>query len=166
MINIIVVVFLSLYLSGCASSMIDAAQANNLAQIDVALAVDALAQNDPLMAKAKLLSALQLAPDSPSVQAAWGYYLWRVGDVASADQAYARALSLAPDDPQIEDDYAAFLYHQQHYAQALPYFVKAASNENYLYTGLAYQNASLTASHLGDAKLAALYQQKALAESE
>ncbi len=166
MVKLIVVIFISLCLSGCASSAIDPAQANNLAQIDVALAVDALAQNDPLTAKAKLLSALQLTPNSPSVQAAWGYYLWRVGDVVHADQAYARALSLAPDDPQIQDDYAVFLYQEEKYAQALPYFLKAAMNENYLYTGLAYQNASLTASHLGDAKLAALYQQKALAASQ
>lgn len=161
-----VVVFISLFLCGCASSALSPTQANNLAQIDVSLAVDALAHNDPFTAKEKLLSALQLAPNSSSVQAAWGYYLWHVGDLANADQAYARALALAPDDPQIQDDYAVFLYQEKKYAQALPYFLKAAMNENYLYTGLAYQNASLTASHLGDAKLAAFYQQKALAESE
>jgi type IV pilus assembly protein PilF len=150
-----------LMVSACASS---SPQEVNLAQLDVNLGLDALKSGDPLNAKAKLLEALQLAPQDAEVQAAWGYYLAAMHDVGEARAAYQDAINLAPNDPEIQNDYAVFLYQQKEYSEALIYFLRAAHNEHYLYSGLAYENASLAALHLGDTAHAAAYHQEALTE--
>lgn len=126
------------------------------------LGLDALAKGDPLTAKAQLLDALALNAENAQIEAAWGYYLMKTGDITHAALAYQKAIKLAPANAQIQNDYAVFLYQQQKYRQALSYFLKAAEDETYLYSGLAYENASLTAQHLGDVNAAQIYHQKAL----
>lgn len=145
-------------LSACT---VDTQNQKDLAEIDANLALMDLQHQEEMAGKAKLLEALQLAPQDASVLAAWGYYLASVGDMNDAREAYEHALNLAPLDPQIEDDYAVFLYQQKDYQGALSYFLQAAHNEHYLYSGLAYQNASFAAAHLGDVAAAKEYQEKA-----
>jgi type IV pilus assembly protein PilF len=154
--KIIILSFLSLFLCACVSS-----QNQALANIDMQIGLDDLAVHDYVASKSELLQALQLDQDDAYVQAAWGYYLSMVGDFNNADLAYQKALSLAPDDAQIKDDYAVFLYRSGDYADALKYFVMVAQDEHYVYSALAYQNASLAAKQLGNVQLAQIYASEA-----
>jgi type IV pilus assembly protein PilF len=153
---------LFIFLSACTEVSVQ--QKQSLAHIDVALAFIALQQHNSMNAKAKILTALQLAPQDANVQAAWGYYLAWVGDEANAARVYQYALRLAPGDSQILNDYAVFLYQQGQYARALQYFLRVAEDETYLYTGGAYHNASLAATKLGELALAKEYEQRALVQ--
>jgi type IV pilus assembly protein PilF len=157
----IAVFLFSLFLSACAVQNVNSTELNNLAEINVNLGLYELKQNHTLLAKDYLLQALKLDPLNVHAQAAWGYYLMDVGDEAGADAAYTKALNLAPDDSEVQNDYAVFLYKEGHYQEALQYFLKAAGNEHYLYSGLAYQNASLAAQKLGNSALANIYMQDA-----
>jgi len=151
----------SLLLSACS---ITPSEPNHsaLAEIDMQLGLQDLNQHQPLAAKAELLQALTLAPQNAEIHAAWGYYLENTGAIAAASAAYAQALNLAPQNPQLVDEYAVFLYRQGQYQTALHYFLKAAGHPTYLYTAVAYQNASLAAAKLGDQIAARKYRQQAL----
>lgn len=150
----LVLAFMCFFLFACADHVRSSV---SLAQLDVDMAINDMGQNHLLAAKAQLLQALQVDADDAEVQAAWGYYLALTSDESDALLAYQKALALCPDDAQINDDYAVFLYHSGHYQEALKYFLVAARDPHYLYSALAYQNASLAAKKLGMADLAYQY---------
>ena len=158
--------FILLMLNACsmAPPVEDDLQNDALAKVELKMALIALEQQQILAAKARLLWALQLAPNDPEINVAWGHYLAITGNTAAASSAYQKALNEAPNSAEIQDDYAVFLYREGRYQQALAYFLKAARQQSYLYSAIAYQNASFAAEKLGESNLAVHYQSKAQQE--
>ncbi len=139
----------ALVLLGCSS--VSSSQNNTqLAEIDTQLAVLDLQQHQPESVKSHLLDAAALAPDDALVLAGEGFYDLQIYQDAEAARFYQQALAAAPRNPEIQNDYGVFLYQTHDYAAALPYFVKAAHNQQNLYAGEAWQNAGLTELKLGN----------------
>ena len=128
-----------------------------LAEIDTELALLDLNQHQPEQARMHLLDANQLAMHDPMVLAGEGFYDLAIHENAAAAVLYQEAIARAPQQADIQDDYGVFLYRMQQFAQALPYFLKAASNPENLYAAEAFQNAAMTELKLGNQAAAAQY---------
>src|SRR3990167_2552388 len=68
----------------------------NAAVYNTELGLAYLRQSDRPRAKQKLLTALDLAPDSPDVNVAMGYFLEKTGDIDNAKGFYKKALTEDP----------------------------------------------------------------------
>lgn len=150
-------------LAGCAPDM-RTVQNQNLAEIDAELMVLDLQNHAPESAKLHLQQAQALAPDDPQVWVASGYFAAKMADPTNARAAYTAAIKAAPQDPEIENEYGAFLYQTGAYAEALPYFIKAAADPESATAGEASKNAGLTEMKLHKPDAAQVYFVRAFAE--
>ena len=123
-----------------------------------------LRQGDRPRAKQKLLTALELSPNSPEVNAAMAYFLEETGNIGKSQDFYKKALSLAPNEGTQFNNYGAFLCRNGHYQEAEKYFLKAVDDVHYVHSAGAYENAGLCAMVMVDYKKALYYFKKALAE--
>jgi type IV pilus assembly protein PilF len=115
------------------------------ARYNAELGIAYLNQGDRQRAKRKLLTALELAPKLPAVQASMAYYLEKTGDSAHAKQFYQRALALDPHSSAQKNNYATFLCQHGGYTQAMTLFVQAGNDVRYPNSAVAYENAGLCA---------------------
>ncbi|WP_058440747.1 type IV pilus biogenesis/stability protein PilW [Legionella brunensis] len=121
-----------------------------------------LKQGDMPRAKRKLLTALDLAPDSADVNVAMAYYLEKTDNIKQAKLYYHKALSLAPDSGAQLNNYGTFLCRLGKYSEAESYFLRAVKDVRYLYTAAAYENAGLCVAAIPDYAKAKRYFVKAL----
>jgi type IV pilus assembly protein PilF len=121
-----------------------------------------LKQGDRPRAKRKLLTALDLAPNSADVNAAMAYYLEKTGELKEAYSYYQKALSLAPKSGAQLNNYGAFLCRLGQYKEAEAYFLKAVKDVHYVHTAEAYENAGLCAAAIPDYPKAEYYFKRAL----
>lgn len=135
---------------------------NEAASYNTQLGLAYLKQGDRPRAKRKLLTALDLAPDSADVNVAMAYYLEKTGEVRKAQVFYQKALVLAPDSGAQLNNYGTFLCRLGHYKEAERYFLKAANDIHYIHTAAAYENAGLCAAAVPDYSKAKHYYLKAL----
>lgn len=134
------------------------------ARYNTQLGVAYLKQGDVNRAKRKLLSALKLAPRSPEVQAAMGYFLEQTNDMSGAKQYYQKALSLAPDSGAQKNNYGAFLCRIGEYKPALQLLLDAGNDVKYANSAMAYENAGLCASAMHDDEKSLLYFERAVSQ--
>lgn len=135
---------------------------NEAASYNTQLGLAYLKQGDRPRAKRKLLTALDLAPDSADVNVAMAYYLEKTGEVSKAQVFYQKALVLAPDSGAQLNNYGTFLCRLGHYKEAERYFLRAANDIHYIHTAAAYENAGLCAAAVPDYSKAKHYYLKAL----
>ena len=141
---------------------IQAEKKKEAASFNTELGLTYLKQGDRPRAKRKLLTALDLAPDSAEVNVAMAYYLEKTGDIKKAHNFYLKALSLAPDSGAQLNNYGTFLCRQGQYKDAEGYFLKALKDIHYVHTAKAYENAGLCAAAIPDYTKARKYFVKAL----
>ncbi|MDI9818893.1 MULTISPECIES: type IV pilus biogenesis/stability protein PilW [unclassified Legionella] len=135
---------------------------SNAATYNVQLGMAYLRQGDMPRAKRKLLTALDLAPDSADANATMAYYFEQTGDTKEAQIYYNRALSLAPKSGAQLNNYGTFLCRLGKYPEAEGYFLKAVDDIYYINTAGAYENAGLCAAAIPDYPKAKKYFLKAL----
>lgn len=123
-----------------------------------------LRQSDRPRAKQKLLMALELAPRSPDVNVAMGYFLEKTGDLDKANDFYKKAMLLAPKSGAQLNNYGTFLCRIAQYREAEKYFLKAVDDVHYIHSAGAYENAGLCVAAIPDYGKALFYFKKALAE--
>lgn len=132
------------------------------ATYNVQLGLAYLKQDDRPRAKRKLLTALDLAPHSPEVNAAMAYYLEKTGEINKARLFYQKALAYAPNSGAQLNNYGTFLCRQGNYQEAERYFLKAVKDVRYVNTAGAYENAGLCTAAIPDYDKAKHYFAKAL----
>lgn len=135
---------------------------NDAAIYNTQLGLAYLKQEDRIRAKRKLLTALDLAPNSADVNAAMAYFLEKTGNLKEARNFYKKALSLAPKNGAQLNNYGSYLCRQGKYKEAENYFLNAVQDVNYVNTAGAYENAGLCAAALPDYKKAKKYFKKAI----
>lgn len=158
-----------LFLQSCQHSMeskrekkISDEKLSEAASFNTQLGLAYLKQGNRPRAKRKLLTALELAPDSPDVNAAMAYLLEKTGDMVEAKNFYKKALALAPNSGAQLNNYGTFLCRSGNYKEAERYFLKAVSDVHYVHSSGAYENAGLCATAIPDYAKAELYFSKAL----
>jgi type IV pilus assembly protein PilF len=134
------------------------------AQYNTQLGIGYLKQGDHPRAKRKFLTALRLAPDSPEVNAAMGYFLEQTKDMDDAKAYYKRALSLAPRSGSQKNNYGTFLCRIGQYPEAMKLLIEAGQDVHYEHSGMAYENAGLCAEMMHDKEKSMAYFAKALAQ--
>jgi type IV pilus assembly protein PilF len=121
-----------------------------------------LQNGDYQRAKAKLLTALQEAPDDPIANSAMGYFLEKTGEAVQAKEYYLRAIKLAPNDGAMYNNFGTFLCRQHQYTEALKQFKIAIADKDYLHSARAYENAGLCAKKMHNSRLAQQFFFKAI----
>lgn len=134
------------------------------AQYNTQLGIGYLKQGDQPRAKRKFLVALRLAPDSPEVNAAMGYFLEHTKDMSEAKVYYKRALSLAPKSGTQKNNYGTFLCRVGQYSEAMKLLIEAGEDVHYPNSGMAYENAGLCAELMHENGKSMDYFAKALAQ--
>ncbi len=142
--------------------MLLAQKQNDAAVYNTQLGLAYLKQEDRSRAKRKLLTALDLAPDSADVNAAMAYFLENTGDLKEARNYYRKALSLAPKKGAQLNNYGSYLCRLGNYQEAEGYFLSAVKDVHYVNTAGAYENAGLCAAAIPDYQKATRYFIKAL----
>jgi type IV pilus assembly protein PilF len=135
---------------------------NDAAVYNTQLGLAYLRQEDRSRAKRKLLTALDLAPDSADVNAAMAYFLENTGDLKEASNYYRKALSLAPKAGAQLNNYGSYLCRLGNYNEAEGYFLRAVNDVHYVNTAGAYENAGLCAAAIPDYQKATRFFSKAL----
>ncbi|WP_045105973.1 type IV pilus biogenesis/stability protein PilW [Legionella hackeliae] len=138
------------------------AKSQEAAAYNAQLGIAYLKQGDMPRAKRKLLTALDLAPNSADVNVAMAYFLEKTGDIKDAKIYYQKALSLAPKSGAQLNNYGTFLCRLGQYREAESYFLKAVSDVRYVHTAAAYENAGLCAEAIPDYGKAKQYFERAL----
>ncbi len=154
-IGLAVLIMMVAGLSGCATSTIDNATTSfrdnghydpkRAASINMQLGLGYLKQGNIERAKSKLLLALKQNDSNPSIQSAMGYFYETTGNIPLAKQFYLKSIALASDHGDLQNNYGTFLCRQGQYRQSIPYFVRAATNPDYLQVADAYENAGICA---------------------
>ena len=121
-----------------------------------------LKQGDTPRAKRKMLNAMRLAPDSPDVNSAMGFFLEKTRNLKDADIFYKKAIALAPTSGAHMNNYGTFLCREGHYQEAESYFLQAVLDPQYIQSAGAYENAGLCAAAIPDENKAVYYFKKAL----
>lgn len=132
------------------------------ARLNVELGMGYLNQNNYPRAKSKLLRAIELSPNSPEVQYAYGFYLERVGEIAEAEKYYTRAVRLDPKNGKSHNNYGAFLCRQGKFAEAERSFMTALNDPSYQKTAEVLENAGLCVMQIPDYAKAEQYFERAL----
>lgn len=131
-----------------------------ISQMQLGLAY--LEQDQKPRAKQKLLKALDLAPQSPEVNAAMAYFWEMTGEPVLARKLYKKSLSLDPHHGASSNNYAAFLCRQKDYTGAEKYFLQAVSDPQYINSAIAYENAGICMEQAKNFQKAIYYYEKAL----
>jgi type IV pilus assembly protein PilF len=153
----------ALILTAC-SSLMPQQDNNAAATANIQLGLAYLQQGNPILAKQKLLLALQQAPHHPAPWYSMGYFLQTRGDLQTAGGYYHRAVNIAPHDGAAQNNYGVFLCRTGHYREAVKHLLLAARSINYLHTANAYENAGICALKIPERKLALQYLQRAVAQ--
>lgn len=124
----------------------NSAAANDNMQLGLAY----LQQGDRVLAKQKLLLALQQDKNSAQVQDAMAYFLEVMGNTHQAEIYYLRALQLAAHSGAALNNYGVFLCRIGKYEESEKQFLAATQDPNYLNTAKAYENAGLCAEEIPD----------------
>lgn len=132
---------------------------------NVQLGLAYLKQGDRPRAKHKLLTALDLAPNSADVNAAIAYFFEKTGESIKAGIFYKKALSLAPNSGTQLNNYGSFLCRSGRYSEAEKYFLEAVKEIHYLNTAAAYENAGICAAQIPDYEKASRFFVKALMQN-
>lgn len=150
------------FLAGCNLTV---NQKHNIeaASINAQLGLAYLQQNNIELAKNKLLTAYKQAPTDAKVNEALGYFFGVTGEPVFAEKYYLCAIKYAAEKGSVWHGYGIFLYQQNHYREALKYFLLAAHDMNYLSVAKAYANASDAALKLKQNNLAWQYRKEAIA---
>ena len=104
-----------------------------------------LSQENHTRAKQKLLTALQLAPDSAEVNAAMGYFLEKTGALPEAKGYYEKALALAPTSGTQKNNLGAFLCRTGSPHKGYLLLQQAGQDIHYINSAMAYENAGFCA---------------------
>jgi type IV pilus assembly protein PilF len=150
-------------ISAC-SNLVVQQDNNEAAAANIQLGLAYLQQGNSVLAKQKLLLALQQAPRHPEPAYAMGYFLQTQGELQAAGRYYRRAVNLSPQDGAAQNNYGVFLCRTGHYREAVNHLLVAARSINYLHTANAYENAGICALKIPDQKVALQYFRHALAQ--
>jgi type IV pilus assembly protein PilF len=164
----LIVISLSLLIA-CAQQIQDRAdeqlaekKQKQASDLNAKMGLNYLEAGDFVLAKEKLLIALEKNPSSFYANSAMAYYDERTGNIKSAEAYYLKALRLAEVKGAAENNYGTFLCRQKRYADAERYFQLAIKDPNYINTAKAYENAALCAELIPDTAKAILNFEKAL----
>jgi len=135
---------------------------NEAANYNTQLALTYLKQGDRVRAKRKLLLALTQSPNSPSVNAAYAYFMEKSGEIGEATKYYKKAIELSSNSGAQLNNYGTFLCRQGRYRESEKYFLKAVKDNKYEHTAGAYENAGLCVKEIPDIAAATIYFNKAL----
>jgi len=138
------------------------ANKQNAAKINVELGFYYLQQGDYKRSQAKLLTALQEAPNSPKANSAMGYFFEKIDEASRAKQYYLRAIKLDPKDSAAHNNFGTFLCRHNEYDAAIKEFKIAVADENYLNAAKAYENAGICAKKIPNLHLAKQFFLKAI----
>jgi type IV pilus assembly protein PilF len=158
----LVAIIIIILLSACSSNTLQYPSSKALAsRTHVNLGLYYLQNGDLILAKSKLLLALEENPKDFLVNDAFGFFLETTGNVVLAKKYYQLAIKYAPNNGEALNNYGTFLYRQKDFNGALQYFLKATADLHYLYISKANNNAALVAYKLNNPKLARSYLAKA-----
>lgn len=136
---------------------------NSMAAMDnMQLGLAYLAQGDRTKAKYKLLLALQQDPNSAQVQDAMAYFFEMTGNTTQAENYYQRAIQITPSSGAEHNNYGVFLCRQGEYEKSEQQFLAAVTDNNYLNTAKAYENAGLCTQQIPDLQKAEFFYTQAL----
>lgn len=138
-------------------------QKERLAKSNIRLGIAYLNQGERPRAKAKLLKALKVLPDSVETNDAFAYYLEVTGDIKKAAFYHQRAMKLSPTGAPL-NNYGSFLCRQGKYQEAERFFLAATQDLHYLNSAGAFENAGLCAMKFKDYQKAIRYFRKALTQ--
>jgi type IV pilus assembly protein PilF len=160
---------LILLLSACSQQIQDQvdeqvliAKQQKASDLNAQLGLNYLNQNNFVLAKEKILLALQQNPNSFLANSAIAYYYEMTGNTQTAEKSYLKALSLADIKGAAQNNYAIFLCRQKRYKEAEKYFNLAISDPKYLNTAQTYENAGLCAELMPNMVKAQNFFEKAL----
>lgn len=164
--RIAVALLMIMLLTGCAATKqtpaSDRYSAAERADIYIQLGIKYLEQGKRERAKQKLLMALKSDKKNSKVHSALGLFYETVGETNQADNHYRQAIAYAKSPGAAHNNYGTFLCRHQHYQEAIDYFVKAATEPQYLKVAKAYENAGLCALEIPDNQRAFDFFTKAL----
>jgi len=166
----IIFIFFILNLSRCTESTISPSPKNHsnalqqAALINTQLGMAYFSQGKTMLAEAKLSQALSQFPNSPEVNDAMAYVLWKTGELAQARVYYQKAEKLAPKDPYVENAEGVFLCETGDFSLGIQQFDQALAAPHFFAKGLTAQNAGSCAYLEKNAPLAMTYFLKALSE--
>jgi type IV pilus assembly protein PilF len=129
--------------------------------LNVELGLGYLQQGQISRAKQKLMHALELQPENPSVHNALGYFWETVGDNSEAEKSYQQAIKLS-NTGEFLNDFGTFLCKQKRYAAADEMFMQAIDDNKYQGTAEAYENAGICAWQSGQEEKAIQYLETAI----
>ncbi|MBC2656042.1 type IV pilus biogenesis/stability protein PilW [Pseudomonas sp. MSSRFD41] len=149
-------------MSGDSSPMDTGKGRDEARQAYVQLGLGYLQQGLGEQAKAPLKKALELAPDDADANAALALVFQAEMEPALADVQFRKALAARPHDPRILNNYGSFLFQEKRYDDAYSRFEQAAADTLYPGRSRVLENLGMTASKLGQRKLAQSHLEKAL----
>jgi type IV pilus assembly protein PilF len=153
-----------LAVSACASGSGGGASDSNAAVANVNLGAGYLRQGRPDLAIDRLQRALVQNPRLVDAHATIAVAYDQIGSLEEAEVHYQRATQLDPNNGSAANAYAVFLCsRQQRWADAEPYFRRAAEDPNYPTPEAALTNAGVCARDAGDVNKAAEHFRAALA---
>lgn len=132
------------------------------ANANVQLGIAFLQKDNTQAAKQKFLTALAEAPDQPAPWYGMGYYYEATGQLTPAKTYYQKAVSLAPGDGNSQNNYGTFLCRHGQYKEAIKHFKLAMSDQGYLQTSGALENAGVCALAIPDKVAAKHFFEQAL----
>ena len=159
-------VVVCIFLTSCTSALknnqaitqttVTTEQLNNAANANIALGLYYLQQHNVPQAQAKLLLALQQAPQNYMTYDAMGFFLETIQKTEIAEKYYRQAIKVAKptDRGSSRNNYGTFLYRQHRCQEALTQFFLVINDMNYLHLAAAYENAGLVAVCLNKKSLA------------
>lgn len=146
-----------LALAACASSgpATQRASNNDAAIANMNLGAGYLQQGNTTLAIDRLQRALALDPRLVQAHSTLAVAYDQIGSLGDAETHYLRATELAPSDGSAANAYAVFLCRQSRYADAAPFFRRAASDGSYTTPEVALTNAGVCARDAGQPEAAA-----------
>lgn len=155
-------------LAACASSgtVGDRASGSDAAIANMNLGAGYLRQGNTTLAIERLQRALAQDPRLAQAHSTIALAYDQIGEIEQAEEHYARAAQLEPNNGVTANFYAVFLCNrQQRWADAAPYFRRAADDANYPTPEAALTNAGVCARDAGEAAAAEENFRAALARS-
>lgn len=144
-------------LAACASSgpVTQRASNNDAAIANMNLGAGYLQQGNTTLAIDRLQRAVALDPRLVQAHSTLAVAYDQIGSLEDAETHYLRATQLAPSDGGAANAYAVFLCRQSRYADAAPFFRRAADDSSYATPEVALTNAGVCARDAGQAEAAA-----------
>ncbi|NOX75479.1 MAG: type IV pilus biogenesis/stability protein PilW [Gammaproteobacteria bacterium] len=159
--RLLLIVWLSFWMQGCASVQEQKAQMK-AADTNMRLGVGYLQQGRIDDALEKLKKALAAEPDFVKAHSAIALVYERLGERDNAEEHFLEALELGPGDGRIHNNYAAFLCRSGRPVEAEPHFLQAIRSRGYRTPERALENLGVCAMHIPDYEKAEIYLRKAL----